>query len=312
MFYEKYPNFDWEFYIENYDDLQKHNVDSELKAANHYYNYGSKESRRTHKIIEKSEISQITCIDESHIFNNIKQYYISNGLSNFRDQFTNKFKNLYNLIEYNNNTDNTCFFGVYTDDDLYKLKSHEGIKYIIWGGEDANPKNLVSLSTLNEVQKLSNVIHISISKCIYKSLQNVNINSIYINFNLVDTNLFKKIPSLELGNKIFIFNGQTNNREHIYGKSIYEAVMKRLPQYEYIFSNSLNVKYEEMPEIYKQCFIMIRLTMHDGNANSVQECKAMNIPVIHNQSDYGLEWQNIDDIIRHIQSKCKLSRDVFI
>ena len=26
----------------------------------------------------------------------------------------------------------------------------------------------------------------------------------------------------------------------------------------------------------------------------------MNIPVIHNQSDYGLKWKNVDDIIEHI------------
>ena len=45
---------------------------------------------------------------------------------------------------------------------------------------------------------------------------------------------------------------------------------------------------------------MLRLTTYDGNANSVQECEAMNIPVIHNQSDYGLQWNNINDIINHI------------
>ena len=47
---------------------------------------------------------------------------------------------------------------------------------------------------------------------------------------------------------------------------------------------------------------MLRLTSHDGNANSVQECDAMEIPVIHNQSDYGLKWGNIDDIIQHIKN----------
>ena len=76
--------------------------------------------------------------------------------------------------------------------------------------------------------------------------------------------------------------------------------MKKLPQYEFILSNHLNVPHEEMPKIYKQCFIMLRLTKYDGNANSVQECEAMNIPVIHNQSDYGLKWNNIDDILHHI------------
>ena len=73
--------------------------------------------------------------------------------------------------------------------------------------------------------------------------------------------------------------------------------MKKLPQYTYILSNTLNVKWDDMPNIYKQCFITIRLTSHDGNANSVQECEAMGIPVIHNQSDYKLQWENVDDIV---------------
>ncbi len=55
-----------------------------------------------------------------------------------------------------------------------------------------------------------------------------------------------------------------------------------------------------MPFVYEQCFVALRLTHHDGNANMVQECKAMNIPVIHNHSDYGLKWNNENDIIKHI------------
>ena len=55
-----------------------------------------------------------------------------------------------------------------------------------------------------------------------------------------------------------------------------------------------------MPKIYGECFIGLRLTEHDGNANMVQEMKAMNIPVVHNLSDYGLKWKSEDDIIRYI------------
>ena len=31
-----------------------------------------------------------------------------------------------------------------------------------------------------------------------------------------------------------------------------------------------------------------------------QEMKEMNIPVVHNLSDYGLKWENIDNIIEYI------------
>ena len=58
-----------------------------------------------------------------------------------------------------------------------------------------------------------------------------------------------------------------------------------------------------MPSIYAQCFIGLRLTANDGNANTVQEMEAMRIPVVHNFSNYGLKWKNVDDIIKHILNK---------
>jgi hypothetical protein len=212
----------------------------------------------------------------------------------FKKRIQNKFK----LTSYKNTINPTLFFGVYTNDDLYKLKNHSGIKYIIWGGEDANPNLQHSLITINEVKLLHNTIHISISECIYNRLVSQNISSVLVDFNLVDTSLFK--PIIPKGECIFIFNGQTSGREHIYGKDIYIEIMRRLPEYSYILSNTLNEPYENMPNIYSKCFIMLRLTKYDGNANSVQECEAMEIPVVHNQSKYGLKWNTIDDIIKYI------------
>ena len=63
-----------------------------------------------------------------------------------------------------------------------------------------------------------------------------------------------------------------------------------------------------MPKIYKECFIMLRLTDNDGNANSVQECEAIGIPAIHNQSCYGLKWKNFEDVKQHILHQYKKKR----
>ena len=57
-----------------------------------------------------------------------------------------------------------------------------------------------------------------------------------------------------------------------------------------------------MPEIYQKCFLGLRLTDKDGNANTVQEFEAMNIPIFHNQSDYGLKWENSQTIIKYIDN----------
>ena len=82
---------------------------------------------------------------------------------------------------------------------------------------------------------------------------------------------------------------------------MYDNVIKQLPEYKFIFSNQLNLNNNDMYDIYSKCFIGLRLTKYDGNSNTTQEFEAMNIPIIHNQSDYGIKWNNIDDIILNIR-----------
>ena len=223
----------------------------------------------------------------------IKQLYISNTLKHFEDRILKK----YDLVTYNNDTDDALFFGIYNMDDINKINNHKGNKYLMWGGNDAlfnNVERIIHLSEINDI----NVYHIAISDDIYKRLNDKKLNPIKYDFSLVNTDIFKPVP--ELGNKILIYNGFGKDREESYGKEIYEEVIKRLPEYEYIYSNELNVPNEKMPEIYAQCFIGLRLTKNDGNANMVQEMEAMNIPVVHNLSDYGSKWDCVDDVVNHI------------
>ena len=295
-FYDKFPNFDWKFYISIYKDLQNAGINTELKAKYHYVKYGYHENRRTHIIIEKKE--KLFKVSFNNFTDLYKQSVFSTGVSMFKNRAFKK----YNLKEYYDKDKPCLFFGMYNNKDLTQIKNHKGLRIIIWCGEDANPMNANSSTTIDEIKKLNNIIHISKSKSTYENLKSKNIISILIDYNVVDTKLFYPVSKSELGSKIFIFNGQHKGREHIYGEKYYKEVIKKLPQYEFIFSNKLNAKWEEMANIYKQCFIMLRLTSNDGNANSVQECEAMNIPVIHNQSGYGLKWKSVKDIIQHIKN----------
>jgi hypothetical protein len=292
-FYKIYPNFDWNYY-KQYNDLANY-ITNEQDAIQHYWDHGNKENRRICKIITKKSL--VTPIPSEHIFDNSPQCNVSTGLEQFKDRFMKK----YNLKTYFSDIEPCIFFGLYTDEDLILLNNHNGIKYIVWGGEDININHEQCINTFKEVANVDNLIHISISTCIYNRLKCLNINSILIDFSLIDQNIFKPVPRSELGDKILIYNGHCRGREKIYGKVIYEQVVRKLYKCSFIFTNQLNVKNDEMPNIYKQCFIMLRLTSYDGNANSVQECESMNIPVIHNQSNYGLKWGSVDDIISIIQ-----------
>ena len=294
-FYQKFPEFDWKYYIEIYPDLQYAKINTEKKAIHHYLKFGIKENRKTHRINIKNNIEPISF---TNFINLAKQVYVSEGLIMFKKRLKKKFY----LNDYYNLNTPSFFFGCYTTKDLETINNHNNLKIVIWGGEDCNSKHKHSKDTLNQIKNINNIIHLSISKNIYNSLKKENILSVLINFNLVDNSIFYPLNKNELGRSIFIFNGQKKGREHIYGEKYYKKVINKLPKYEFIFSNQLNSEWKEMPNIYKQCFIMLRLTNHDGNANSVQECEAMNIPVIHNQSDYGLKWKNVKDIINHINN----------
>ena len=128
------------------------------------------------------------------------------------------------------------------------------------------------------------------------------IRSILVTLNMVDRAIFTRVPRSERGKSVFVYNGLTKGREFVYGVQTYQRVAASLPRTEFIFSNTLNLPYDQMPNVYRKCFMALRLTAHDGNANTAQECEAMGIPIVHNQSAYGLKWKTWEDVIGHIRN----------
>lgn len=240
--------------------------------------------------------NRLLYIENTNIFikNITTNLYVSEALNHFKK----RFQTFYNKQEYSA-IGNCIFFGMYSNKDIDILKKHQGYKFLIWGGTDCNWDDYKEkLKNLEIINKIPDLYHISISKNIQNRLNSKNIESVFFDLNLVDKKLFK--PVLKKGKYVFIYNGFTKGNEKIYGKKIYIEVVKKFPNLKFIYSNKLNLPYEKMPKIYEKCFIGLRLTRHDGNANMVQEMKAMNIPVVHNLSNYGLKWKNIDDIIQYI------------
>jgi hypothetical protein len=327
-FYLKYPDFDWRFYISIYSDLCDKEM-TEQDAIRHYEKCGVKEQRRTRPIITHNMYSNCYCSTEPYlmqIYNNTSglgsipvesilptraEYVISPALQYFRRQFTRKFPNLSQSGSANLVSDYprvACvFFGMYADEDIEALYLHscKNIAYIIWGGEDANPSNTHSMATISEVSNIQNVIHLSISRCIYDSLKSCGIDSIMIDFNLVDNDIFYPIEfNSNGGRSIYVYNGSSPGRENIYGSEIYVQIIDQIIDsgVKIIYSNTLDISYEEMRNIYRQCFIALRLTSHDGNANTVQECNSVGLPIVHNMSSSGLKWKTKKDVLLHISN----------
>ena len=100
--------------------------------------YGHKELRRTHKIVEV--INEITSISFEDILKMTPQIQVSNSLIHLYPQIITKFKK-FNIKKYNNIFEPVIFFGIYNDLDIERVYKHKNISFIIWGGEDMNPKN---------------------------------------------------------------------------------------------------------------------------------------------------------------------------
>lgn len=292
-FYSRFPSFDWEFYRHMYPDIP---IREERDAMKHYMNHGRKEKRKICPlcIADKS----VEELDPSSWFKG-QQLYVSSSLGRFDPLFRKKFQ----CLPKTNDLHPCIFFGLYNDEDLEVLSNHRGLRIIIWGGEDIRYENPFARDTERKVSLLRHVIHCAISDSIASSLDKFGVPFLRIKLNLVDTTLFTSDIPREKQRFIYIYNGNNPGREHIYGKSLYSQIMQRLPNYSYLMSNRLQVPYDQMPSIYAKCFIGLRLTLgHDGNANTVQECEAMGIPIVHNESCYGLKWKNIQDIILHIKT----------
>ena len=305
-FYFQYKDFDWKIYLDNNLDLKK-KLTTEIQAIIHFCDFGINENRiYSEKQLKFEEVKKDkTIIIDDKPSNNvikslkdyinkykIKQLYISDSLKHFE-----RFRNIYGLSEYKSKTEPTIFFGLYSSTDIKKITTHQENKFCMFGGTDIDmftkfvPDLNSFFSTIKKV--------FAISENIFERLNKISVNSHLVNFNLVDKNIFSKISNF--GNKIYIYNGYTEGNEHLYGKKIYEQVMKELPEYEYILSNKLKLSYESMPKIYSECFIGLRLTEKDGNANTVQEFETMGIPIIHNLSNCGLKWKDLQDVISIIK-----------
>lgn len=304
-FYSLYRDFDWKIYLDNNLDLKKI-FNTEIQAIIHFCEYGINEDRiYSVKQLEQSLETMDKSVEEYKYFKEIKslnqyinkykitQLYISESLKHFE-----RFRSIYSLTEYKSVSEPTIFFGLYSSEDIKKIYNHEGNTFCIFGGTDIDMFQKYVLKLDKFFSKVKRVF--SISENISTRLKKINVTHTLVNFSLLDTKLFNKPNSL--GNKIYIYNGYTEGNEHLYGKEIYEQVMKKMPEYEYILSNKLRLPYESMSTIYSQCFIGLRLTEKDGNANTVQEFEAMGIPIIHNLSDYGLKWKNEQDVVNLIKS----------
>jgi len=237
-------------------------------------------------------------INDHKMFNSIgiHQVYISTKLNNT----STRIKNSYNLIGYNDPNKPALFYGVFDESDIVKIRDHKDKTYVLWDGDDI--LNKPDKYIINRIKKYTHVIHIAPSKHVYNSLAKFGMRSTkaVINLSLHDAQ-FRPMND-RIGTNIIVYNGNKGDDESKYSKSIYMTLVRKLPEFKFIFTNRLNVKYDEISLVYNTCFVGLQLTAVDGISQFVGDLGLMSIPVIHN-GDYPntISWNNVKDIMYQIK-----------
>lgn len=222
--------------------------------------------------------------DENINFINIyKNCYFSNRIPLYTK---NAICNKYGLSEKINEP--LIYFGDCNEDDYDKIKNYSNIVFIIW--MSVEPRNKKIKKILKILNKKNNIFHFGINKSLMKNLREYNVTPRLFPINITkDSSIFK--PVLKKGSKILLSRSQKFHQE----------LKEILPEYDFIFCNKFNLNDPIIAEqLYRKCFIVLRLTKYDGYLEMVDQLQAMNIPIVHNSSKYGLKWNNINDIKDHI------------
>lgn len=252
----------------------------------------------------------------------IEQLHMTEHL---RQGFYDRVKNSTALRDYENDYLPAIFFGIWSDEDLNLLRKNKSLKIIIWSGGDINAADYREdyvreriLRNVSEIRALSKVIHVSKSPFIAKSLAEFGIPYIETPFCPIDFDLYKPVKK---GNSIYIYTAPS--RESYYGFDWYDKVVEKYKDINFIFAcckagydfinatgyqSKYDVRYYEEEElidtVYSQCFLALRLTRHDGIANTVQELGLMGIRSVHNgSSPSSLKYKTLEDLYRHIDNE---------
>lgn len=227
----------------------------------------------------------------------IRQAFISDAVQSFGEMFINK----YGLSRYHSRYAPSVFFGCYggSRKDIPTLKNHKSLAIVIWRGHDAecivkNPKDYAFLSR-------PNIKHIAISSFIEKDLSKFGFD--FVSLPISSVNL-KSFPICPLGNSIYYYMNPKKSKA--YGNEIFVQVRRKLPNYNFITCYKNTTSHENIYDVYKKCFIGLRLTPHDGLSNTVVELGLMGRRCIWNGNlPNAISYTSIEDVVMAIRRESK-------
>jgi hypothetical protein len=186
---------------------------------------------------------------------------------------------------------------MYKREDFESCIRHHNLVIVVWCGSDGI-KIRRNRKGVKMLRGRKNIIHYATSKWISDDLTSVKIPHKILPITPASVNL----SACPRGDKIYIYYGSDSKKE-FYGHPLAEEVEKRTG-IEVVYAAHDSYSHNDLIEVYKQCFIGLRLTKHDGVSVTAIELGMMGRRCIFNgDSPNSIPWTDLDDICESVMKE---------
>jgi len=227
----------------------------------------------------------------------------SSGTEFFSKIFTVMY-NLKNVNKYGYNSYEPClFYGMYFNEDSIRLMEHRGQAIILWAGSDIRSKGQPFI-TKNTPTK---VLHLAASPSIEQRLKRVGFS-------------YRRIPNIAFTNWDYWKPEPLGEKIYFYAPSDFYGLncLDQIKEFGYPvihIDRAQRHDISKLRNIYKECFIGLRLTPEDGNSATVLEMGLMGRKTIWNGDQLSaIPWNDFDKLNELICVEAKkigTSQDAF-
>jgi len=216
----------------------------------------------------------------------ISQVYVSKSVDSFKDELKEKYK----LKDFYDPNRPVFIFGMHRNEDYNFALNHSSHKIIFWCGSDA-------MNIRNNVYDLKNVTHIAGSKFVSDDLNKKNIAHSFIPVTTASFDL----PVCPRGDYIYFYHSKES--PNFYGFQFINEIKKRTGL-KIIIATHNTYSHDELIDIYENCFVGLRMTLHDGVPTTGCELGLMGRRIIHNGNQPNcLNYKDINDVVRLINEE---------
>jgi len=211
--------------------------------------------------------------------------------------FADRMQRKFNLVPYGDPLLPAVVYGLYNKDDFEFLESFVPPVIVLWRGTDAL---VMTPAKAAIVLAKKNCIHYAASKNVRDSLKRHGIETEILPITSTDPGI-KCEPR---GNLVYCYISAKHPVMYKkYQMDLLKKLEKQLP-YKFIYTTLHQYKGDAILDVYRKCFVGIRLLNHDGISNSILEMGLMGRRTISNSNlPLTIRWKNIEDIKRAVKKQ---------